>query len=144
MTQTVQQALQQAALYSDDNFYIMVQLPTNAITAAAGVLAEVGEAFSVLIVDKDEVTLILPAEALEEFARRLPNYQSSVGRYRLITFDAVLEPTLVGFLAHVSQALAAAGVAIFAFAAYSRDHLLVPADLYDTALGALENLKESS
>jgi hypothetical protein len=35
-------------------------------------------------------------------------------------------------------------VAIFAFAAYSRDHLLVPADLYDTALGALEKLKAIS
>jgi hypothetical protein len=125
MPQTIEQVLKDARLYSDDQAYRLIKLPPNAITAAAGVLAEVGEPFGALLADKDEVTLIMPADALEEFAFRLPGYAASEVTYRLVTFDVELEPTLVGFLAQVSAVLAKAGIPILAFSAYSRDHLLV-------------------
>jgi hypothetical protein len=44
-------------------------------------------------------------------------------------------------MAVLSNALAAAGVPIFPFAAYSRDHLLVPADQFDLALVTLEAMR---
>jgi hypothetical protein len=62
VAQTVEDALRAATLYSDDVTYIMVSLPAAAITAAAGVLAEISEPFAALIADKDEVTLVLTAD----------------------------------------------------------------------------------
>ncbi len=141
MPQTVQQALAAARLYTDDQTYRLVKLPPQAVTAAAGVLAEVGEPFAALMVDKDEVTLVLTSADLEDFGRRLPGHTSSTTAYRLITFDVVLEPTLIGFMARISAALASAGVSIMAFAAFSRDHLLIPADQFETAWNALKKLQ---
>ncbi len=141
VAQTVEQALKSARLYSDGVTYQVVQLPAAAITVAAGILAEIGEPFGALIADKDEVTLVLPGNALPDFERRLRDYCASASPYRLITFDVVLEPSLVGFLAHVSAALAQAGIPILPYAAFSRDHLLVPADQYDAAVAALNRLR---
>ncbi len=141
MTQTVAQALAHATLYTDHQDYALVKLPLVAMTAAAGIIAEIGEPFCTMIADKDEVTLMIPAEAFTDFERRLPGHTVSAQVYRLITFDVELEPDLVGFMAHISQALAAAGVSILPIAAFTRDHLLVPAEKLDLALQTLESLK---
>ena len=141
MTQTVEQVLQAAKLYSDGKLYVLVRLPPRAITAAAGVLAELAEPFSALVVDKDEITLVIPADSVTIFAPRLRDSTVSETQYRLITFDMALDLSLVGFMAHVSQALANAGVAIMPYAAYTRDHLLVPAYSFEKAWATLEKLK---
>jgi len=129
-------AFAQALLYSDDVLYTVVHLPAAAITAGAGVLAETGTAFSALVADKDEVTLVLPQEAWQEFARRLPDRRIAEG-YRLITFDLPLDPALIGFMALVSRILAEGGVPILALSAFERDHILVPAAQFEVAWGAL-------
>ncbi len=136
----VQQALQQAKLYTDDISYSLIHLPANGILAAAGVLAQVGEPFGALIVDKDEVTLVIPAEQVAEFSGRLRDHRLGEFQYRLITLDVELEPTLTGFMARIAEVLAAAGVPILPLAAFSRDHLLVPADKFSTAWDALQKL----
>lgn len=141
MTQTLEQALAQAQFFSDGERYVFIKLPPQAVTAAAGVIAEIGEAFCALIVDKDEVTLLIPDDALTDFASRLPGYKALETRCRLITIDVVLEPTLVGFMAHLSAALAKANIPIFPFAAYSRDHIFVAEDLFDRAMHTLQQLK---
>ena len=143
MAQTVQQALTQSDLISDGREYVVVKLPAKAITAAAGVLAQISEPFCTMIADKDEVTLVIPAEAVTDFAAHLPDHTVAEKYYRLITFDIMLEFSLVGFMAAVSRTLADAGVSILAYAAYSRDHLLVPADQFATAMQALQQLKTS-
>lgn len=139
--QAIREALVRANFYSDGDSYVLAQLPAKAIVAAAGVVAEIGEPFCVLIVDKDEVSLLVAAEALEHFGGRLRGHVANQQRYRLITIDAVLEPTLVGFMAYISAALAEAGVPIFPYAAYSRDHVVVPADQFEKAMETLERLK---
>jgi hypothetical protein len=141
MTQTVEQILAAAKLYSDEKDYIIVQLPATAITAAAGIIAEISEPFCALIVDKDEVSLVVPQEVWEDFSKRLPNHKVAEKPYKLITFDIVLEMNLVGFMARISQALAEANVSILTFAAFTRDHFLVPADQFDIAMVALQKLK---
>jgi uncharacterized protein len=141
VARTVDEALQEATLVSDEQVYQIIRLPAVAITAAAGVLAEIGEPFGALIADKDEVTLIIPADTLNRFTRRLLDYQPSATPYRLITFEAVLEPTMIGFMARVSGALADAGIPIFPYAAYTTDHILVPVDKFDAALDALNRLR---
>jgi hypothetical protein len=141
MAQTVEQALQQAKLYTDSTLYSLIHLPPNGIMAAAGVLAQVGEPFAALIADKDEVTLVIPADLVEDFSNRLREKRVGESDYRLITFDLELEPTLTGFMARVAAALAAANVPILPFAAFSRDHLLVPAEKFDAAWAALQKLQ---
>lgn len=141
MSQTVQDALANGTLYTDEYNYIFLKLPPNAITMAAGVVAETGMPFCGLIVDKDEVTLMLPNEAYEEFENRLKYAKVSAIRYRLITFDIELEPTLVGFMAHISRALAEANISIMPFAAYSRDHIFVASEQFDSAMTILRSLR---
>jgi len=141
MPQTVEQALSQAHFYSDGVEYAFIQLPSPAITAAAGVLAEIGQPFAALVVDKDEVSLVIAKDHFDDFARRMPGHAQNAVLYRLITIDVVLEPDLVGFMAHVSAALAKAGITLMPFAAFSRDHLLVPSEKFDAAMQVLETLR---
>ncbi|MDX1994836.1 MAG: ACT domain-containing protein [bacterium] len=143
MSHSIESALAAATLYSDDKEYVLVKLHARAVTAAAGVLAEIAEPFGALIVDKDEVSLIVERNGFEEFAKRLPDHTLSDKTYRLLTLDVELGLELVGFMARVSAALAAAGVNIFPYAAYSRDHLLVSSHQYETARQTLEQLKSS-
>ena len=141
MAQTAEQVVAQATFYHDDVDYVLVKLPANGILVAAGILAEIGKPFGALIVDKDEVTLLVDARATETFTRRLLNTTVSKKTYRLISLDVELEPELVGLIAIISRALADAEISILTFAAFSRDHLLVPTKQFDEALTALENLK---
>lgn len=134
--ESAQEVFARAPLVTDGQMYRLLQLPAAAIVAAAGVLAESGTALSALIADQDEVTLILPQEEWEAFTARLPGIEEG-GLYRLITFDAALDPTLTGFLALVSDVLARAGVPILALSAFTRDHVFVPADTFDAAWAAL-------
>jgi hypothetical protein len=143
MPQTLNDALKQAALYSDNCLYRFVKLPNNAITAAAGVVAEIGNPFTALLADKDEVTLMIEAEGFEQYKKRLLNHEVSNIRYRLITFDVELESSLVGFMAQISLALAEAGISMMPFAAYTRDHLFVSEADFESAITVLENLKSN-
>jgi hypothetical protein len=138
----IEQALAEAKLYTDGKYYLLVKLPANAITPAASVMAELGEPFSAMIVDKDEITLVIPADAWNVFTARLLGATISEIQYRLITFDIPLDLALVGFMARISRALAEAGVPIMVYAAFSRDHLLVPAEHFEKAWATLERLKQ--
>lgn len=141
MPQTVESAIKQAVFETDDMDYVMIRLSANGIMAAAGVLAQIGEPFVALIADRHEVTLIIPAEVVEDYAARLRDYEVSAARYRLLTLDVVLEPTLIGFMARIAGALADAGISVMPFAAYNRDHLLVPTEKYEAAVQALRRLQ---
>lgn len=143
MTQTAHQILKQADLYSDGQSYTFLRLPAAAITAAAGLVASIGEPFCGLIVDKDEVSLMIPAEAWADFSDRFVDSQVAAQSYRLITFDIVLDADLVGFLAYVSVVLAQAEVSIMPMAAFSRDHLFVQEEQFDQAMSALKSLQSS-
>lgn len=140
MTTNAQKALAQCKLYTDEVVYTVIKLPPTAIWAGAGIVAENGEAFSVFIADKDEVSLVLSLEAWEDYRDRLPGSEQH-GQYRLITFDLALDFELVGFLALITQALRDAEVPILAFSAFSRDHLLVPDDRFQIAWSTLQTIQ---
>ncbi|MEQ8673359.1 MAG: ACT domain-containing protein [Aggregatilineales bacterium] len=140
--QTVEQALADMTLYSDDTAYVFVKLPARAITLAAGLIAEVGSPFSALIIDKDEVSIMIVDEAIEEFAERLFDFSVSAEKYRLITFDIALDLSMVGFMAKISTALAKANVSIMTYAAYTRDHILVTEKQFDIAMKTLQDLQK--
>jgi hypothetical protein len=132
--------LKQATLYTDDLDYLMIGLHPRAVIAAAGVLAEIGEPFGTLIVDKDEVTLIIPAADYEEFQKRLPDAKLS-DPMRLITLDVTLPPDLTGFMALVGKLLGEAGIPIIPIGAFERDHVLVPSTRFAEAWVVLEKTK---
>ncbi len=133
----VREILRTCTFVADNQPYAVTRLPARGITAAAGVIAEIGEPFLALIADADEVTLVIPTDALEEFERRLRGHEAMTEYYRLLTCDAVLPPDLIGFMARISAILAEASVTILPFAAYSRDHVLVPQSQFDQAVQAL-------
>jgi len=137
------EALQQARLYTDGVDYLLVHLPANAITRAAGILAEIGDPFGAMIVDKDEVTLVIPAEMQPVFATRLTDAEFSTP-YRLLTFDLVLPSDLIGFMALVAKILAIVEISIIPLGAYARDHILIPSPLFDKALEALRSAQVNS
>lgn len=140
MNDAVRQALQEAELYTDGQLYCLVHLPRHAFTTGAGLLTQHGAAFSALILDKDEVTLILPEAFLERTVPQIPGYKAECG-YRLLTFDLPLDLTLIGFLSVVSTALAAEDIPIMAFSAYERDHLLIREAHFEAALHVLHQLQ---
>ena len=141
MAKTIQEAFKEAQFFTDEQEYIIIKLPAKAITVAAGIVAESSLPFCALIVDKDEVSLMIVENAIEEFANRLTNSQISEASYRLITIEAELDLEMVGFMATVSKALADANVNIMTYAAYTTDHFLVPSEKFDTAMTVLKQLQ---
>ncbi len=141
MTQTARQALAAATFESDGVTYRLLRLPPNATTAAAGVVAEIGTPFCAMVVDSKEVSLILPATAVEDFRARLPGADIADEICKLITINVIMEPELTGLVAAVSTALADAGIPLLPFASFSRDHLLVMAEHTDEALAVLRGLQ---
>jgi hypothetical protein len=137
MATAAETAFKQADLYSDDERYRFVKLPIQATTVAAGIIAEVGTPFMALLVDKDEISMMLEADAYDAYSKRLLDSEASATVYRLLTFDIELEPTLTGFMALISRILADAGISIMPFAAYSRDHIFIPEAQFEQALNAL-------
>lgn len=97
------------------------------------------EPFSSVTVDHAEVSLILRTsdwttiESLFEFSE-------AEGSYRAITFDIVLDLSLVGFLSIVSAVLAEEGISIYALSTYLRDHILVKSSQTDDAVQVLNEL----
>ena len=101
------------------------------------------DAFSSITFDYSEVSLVLKSEEWDRMKRSFKEYEEE-GPYRLITFDIVLDLSIVGFLAEVSARLAEAGVSIFALSTFLRDHILVKAEDAETAEEVLNRLIEES
>lgn len=89
-----------------------------------------------IFMDPHEVTLILDEIDLGNMRRGLAGAKVANG-YRMLTFDSVLELSVVGFMAEISRILADAGVAILPLSAYSRDSLLIKQEDLAAALRAL-------
>ncbi|MBT7347864.1 ACT domain-containing protein [Candidatus Bathyarchaeota archaeon] len=62
------------------------------------------------------------------------------GPYSAITFDIVLDLSLVGFLSVVSAVLAEAGISIYALSTYLRDYIFVQSSHADEAVRKLDEL----
>ena len=86
--------------------------------------------------DAHEVTLILDDQDLRNMRPGLAEAKVANG-YRLLTFETVLDLSVVGFMAAVSRILADAGVPILPISAFSRDHILIRQADLSNALKAL-------
>jgi len=142
MHDNLDDALKHLKLETDDSDYAFLKLPLNGLTVAVGVMAEMGEPFSAVIMDAYEVTLIIDVEGVEEYKKRLQYADVMDVRYRVITFDVEMAPSVIGFMAVVSKVLADEGISIMPFAAYSRDHILVSVDDFDRAMTILKQFAD--
>lgn len=89
-----------------------------------------------LLRDTHETTLLVEED--DWLTMRHATRDARVERgFRLVTLDIELAWNVVGFLARVTEILAAAGVCVGALSAFSRDHLLIKQDDLATALRVL-------
>ena len=87
------------------------------------------------IIDNNEVSVILPQNKINK-----KNVIKADKNYKLLTFNMVLDFSLVGFIAKVSKALASEGIPIFVISAYSTDHVLIKKKYLEKAVKALTKL----
>ncbi len=97
------------------------------------------KAFSSITFDLAEVSLVVKAGEWEALREGFDDYEEE-GPYRLITFDIVLDLSIVGFLAAVSEKLAEEGISIYALSTFLRDHILVGSEDAERAFEALREL----
>lgn len=102
---------------------MIVSIDSREEEKAKNLLGEL-KAFSSVTFDYSEVSLVLKTEEWEEIEQSFNGFLVE-GPYRLITFDIVLDLSIVGFLAAVSARLAEAGISIYALSTFLRDHILV-------------------
>lgn len=95
-----------------------------------------GTAPFMIFSDKYEVTLLLDEVDFGTIRHSIRDAKIESG-FRLLTFDAIMDFTVVGFLAEVTRILANEGIPIVALSAFTRDHLLVKQADLATALKAL-------
>ncbi|HEY0408200.1 MAG TPA: ACT domain-containing protein [Pyrinomonadaceae bacterium] len=95
-----------------------------------------GSAPFMLLRDEHEVTLLLD-EADWQTMRHAARDARIEGGFRLLTLDVELGWQAVGYLARVTEILAAANIPVGALSAFSRDHLLIKQDDLGTALRVL-------
>jgi hypothetical protein len=89
-----------------------------------------------LLRDPFEVTLLIEESDWRAMRHAARDAKFEAG-FRLVTLDVELGWDVVGFLAHVTRILAAAGVPVGALSAFSRDHLLIKQDDLGNALRVL-------
>lgn len=94
------------------------------------------EATLMLLRDPFEVTLVLEEEDWRAMRHAARDARVEPG-FRLVTLDVELAWEVVGYLARVTEILAAEGVSVGALSAFTRDHLLIKQSDLGRALRAL-------
>ena len=126
-------------LYVWPESYRLVSLPRTALPDAASLVTRAGDAFSCLVLERDEVSLTVAEDAWAVSPLRLSARQDA-GPFKVITFNLDLDLEVTGYLAPAAEALATAGVPIVPQCAFLKDHLLVPADRLPATVETLERL----
>ena len=129
----------QTRLFTDARTYVIIRLPLTQLPEVVMLIKQLRAPLVSLTWDKDELSLVLPAETWKAWRPSFETLNESP-EYRLITFDLPLDLGLVGYLALLAATVAEAGVSIYALSAFSRDHLLVPAEDFERAWEALRQL----
>ncbi len=111
------------------------------MTDALFLFSRLGVPFSVAVVDKDEITLLLPWDSWYQVRDEVGAYDEARG-YRLITFDTPTDLGLVGFMATLSELLAQAGISIYSVSAFTHDHILTQEEDLGRAINVLSDFIE--
>jgi len=124
--------------HTDD--YTVVSIKLDEEAKAKSLLRDL-QPFSSVTYDNNEVSVVLRASEWERLKEEFSGFEEA-GPYRLLTFDIVLDLSIVGFLSVVSAVLAEEDVSIYALSTYLRDHILVKKEDSPRAVAALRKLIE--
>lgn len=80
--------------------------------------------FSSVTYTDDEISVVLRSRDWSSLKENFPGYKED-GPYILLTFDIVLDLSIIGFLSVISTALAEADISVYALSTYLKDHILV-------------------
>ena len=123
LDENIRRLLAETEISLHPDSFTIVSIDRSEEDKVRGIIADL-DTFSSLTFDVAEVSLVVKTEHWEVLSERFEEYREE-GPYRLITFDIVLDLSIVGFMAVVSRRLADEGVSIFALSTYLRDHILV-------------------
>jgi len=119
--------------------FVLVRLHPRERLVALQLLSRAGSDMVQFIAEPECLTMLLSERDWRELQPGFPN--ARIQRYyRMISYAADLPDGLIGFLAAVTQALAAAGIPILAVCSFARDHILVQEHAAPAALLVLEQL----
>lgn len=121
-----------------DGDYALVSLPLSMKEKALDSFKFL-DPFTTVSVDTEEVSLILRDSDWQEIKEGFGEHEYEAP-YRVITFDIVLDLSLVGFLSVVSAILAEEGISIYAVSTYLRDHILVKSSDVEKTINVLKSL----
>ena len=94
------------------------------------------DAVFMILRDDKEVTLMMEDDDWQRVRHAVRD--AKIERdFRLLTFNVELPWNVVGYLARITEILAAAGISVGALSSFSRDHLLIKQDQLGTALRVL-------
>ena len=95
--------------------------------------------FSSITYTPDEVSVVLREREWAGIKNCFRSFKEG-GPYRLLTFDIVLDLSIIGFMAVITKVLAEEGVAVYAISTYLKDHILVKKIDAPIALKVLKRL----
>lgn len=124
------------SLYLPETRYAVASLPLEHYGEAVDCLRD-AEGFVSLTRDKEEITLVVAEDIWSKLAPRFPGAVAQERR-RLIRFDTVLDFSVVGFIAEISNALAEADISILSISTYRTDAVLVHELRFDDAVNAIK------
>jgi len=134
----VKELLSRTEIQLDTEEYIIISLRLEQEKKARESLNSLAS-FSSITYDYKEVSIVARNTEWNKVKKNFTNYEKT-GTYKLITFNIVLDLSIVGFMATVSKKLADAGISIYAISTYLRDHILVQSEDAENAVRVLENL----
>jgi hypothetical protein len=140
LSEPMRRILSEAVVKEHTDDYRVVSIKLDEEAKARSLLRDL-QPFSSVTYDNNEVSVVLRASDWERLKGEFSGFDEA-GPYKLLTFDIVLDLSIVGFLSVVSAVLAEEGVSIYAISTYLRDHILVRKEDSPRAVAALRKLIE--
>ena len=140
LSEPMRRILSEAVIKEHTDDYTVVSIKLDEEAKARSLLRDL-QPFSSVTYDNNEVSVVLRASDWERLKGEFSGFDEA-GPYKLLTFDIVLDLSIVGFLSVVSAVLAEEGVSIYALSTYLRDHILVRKEDSPMAVAALRKLIE--
>ncbi len=114
--------------------FFMLSVDESQLMVLANYLSYIIDVFR----ENEGISIVFSEDVLEEM--KSISSSEAVGPFAMITLNVYSDLMAVGFLAKVTEALAAEKISVNAFSAYHHDHLFVPYEKKDEALAVLKKL----
>jgi hypothetical protein len=134
----IRQIFAETVLREHDHDYSIVMIDLSEKETAKNVFKNL-QPFSSITFTREEVSVVLKTNDWNIFKDNFSEYRQQEP-YRLITFDIVLDLSLVGFFSVVSSVLAERNISIYCISTYLKDHILVKKTDVSKAIEVLKEI----